>query len=324
MTEKIPFRLSEPGVPLGLDPAMREYLTCYAFPQPPDLRYGYVRFESEQANDRVGLFGQAWLPDQSQATVIIVHGFAEHAGNYAKLVNDFTEAKFAVVMMDLRGHGLSEGPRGHVGSSTTYVEDLETFLRLVIPQVLPHRPVFLWAHSLGGLTGLQLLQRNRLGFEMRATVLTSPFLGIPEISGVQKILATMAPVAAKIIPSAPFAHGMSPKNLSHDLDYLKLRSTDPLIHHVATPQWLESEKLAISDIQTKANEFQKKSPTLLMLAGDEKITHLGEARRFAFRAYSDLRHKVIEFPGYFHELEKEPEIRDRVVKESIAWFRSNC
>jgi hypothetical protein len=53
------------------------------------------------------------------------------------------------------------------------------------------------------------------------------------------------------------------------------------------------------------------------------VTSLNEARKFAFRAYSGLTHKVIEFPGYFHELEKEKAIRARVVSESIGWFKSH-
>ena len=48
-----------------------------------------------------------------------------------------------------------------------------------------------------------------------------------------------------------------------------------------------------------------------------------DARRFAFRAFAGQRHKVIEFPGMYHELEKEPEVRNRVVSETIAWFRSH-
>ena len=58
-----------------------------------------------------------------------------------------------------------------------------------------------------------------------------------------------------------------------------------------------------------------------MLAGEERITNLLEARRFAFQAYAGQQHKVVEFPGMFHELEKEESIRDRVVSETVAWFR---
>jgi hypothetical protein len=53
------------------------------------------------------------------------------------------------------------------------------------------------------------------------------------------------------------------------------------------------------------------------------VTNLNEARRFAFHAYGSLKHKVIEFPGYYHELEKEKGVRDRILSESLAWIRSH-
>jgi alpha-beta hydrolase superfamily lysophospholipase len=92
---------------------------------------------------------------------------------------------------------------------------------------------------------------------------------------------------------------------------------------VATPRWLESAKTAVAEVQAAAERVAALSPTLLMLAGDERITNLVAARHFAFRAYAGQRHKVIEYPGMFHELEKEPAVRDRVVSETIAWFRSH-
>lgn len=317
------FKLSEPGASLGHEPAMREYLRCYEFPQPPDVRYGYLRFESRQPMYRVGLFGQAWLPDHASGTVLLLHGYGEHSGNYARLVRNFTQARFAVVTMDLRGHGLSEGPRGHLEAANAYAEDVESFLDVVFPALLPHRPLFIWGHSMGALVGLQLLLRAQLPARPIAATFTSPLLGFPELSGVQKFLARLAPLLAKTLPTLPIAHGVHPENLSHDTKYLASREEDPFILKITTPCWFLSARKAVHSLQERALEFQKLAPTLFLLSGQEKVTNLTESRKFAFQAYSGLHHKVIEFPGFLHELEKEPEIRDRVVSESIAWFRSH-
>jgi len=317
------FKLSDPGKNLAQDPAMSEYLRCYEFPCPPEVRYGFVRMESPQAKDRVGLFGQAWVPLHATGTVLLIHGFAEHAGNYAALVKDFVNAHLAVAVLDLRGHGLSEGARGHVEGPDTYAEDIEAFLNEVFPALLPNRPLYIFGHSLGGLTGLQLLQRKNLPVKCAGAVFTSPLLGFPELLAPQKYLAALAPLVAKIMPTLPIAHGIPPTVLSHDAAYLARRAQDPLIARVATPKWLLSVAKSVLEVQAKADEHATTCPTLLMLAGDEKVTNLNEARRFAFRAYAGLRHKVIEFPGYYHELEKETGVRDRVVSEAIAWFKSH-
>lgn len=302
---------------------MSEYLRCYEFPQPPSVRYGFVRMESPQEEDRVGLFGQAWIPAHATGTVLLIHGYAEHAGNYARLVKDLVDAHLAVAVLDFRGHGLSEGPRGHVEAPTTYAEDVEAFLAEVFPQLLPNRPLYLWAHSLGALVALQLLRRGKLPVRPAAAVLTSPLLGFPELSGPQKYLAAIAPVISAIAPTLPVAHGIPPEVLSHDEEYLARRLEDPLISRVATPRWLTSVAKAVLDVQAHATDYAQIAPTLLMLAGEEKVTNLNAARKFAFKAYGGLRHKVIEFPGYYHELEKEKGVRERVLAESVAWIKSH-
>ncbi|MGE3260861.1 MAG: alpha/beta fold hydrolase [Bacteriovoracia bacterium] len=319
----ITFRLSDPGTSLAQDPAMMEYLRSYDFPCPPDVRYGYTRIESNQQKDRVNLFGQAWVPAHPVGTVAIFHGYGEHSGNYSRLARDFIDNRYAVIMMDLRGHGLSEGPRGHAPTPTAYAEDWECFLNQIFPMVLPNLPLYFWAHSLGALTAMQVLRRPNLPVRPRGVVLSSPFLGFPEITGVKKILTKMAPFLAKVLPSLPVAHGIGPEILSHDEEYLARRFEDPLNGKVSTPLWYLSAKAAIKEIQANAEEFQTIAPTLLMLAGSEMVTNLNEARKFAFRAYAGMTHKVIEFPSYYHELEKEKAIRPRVVAESIAWFKSH-
>jgi alpha-beta hydrolase superfamily lysophospholipase len=320
---KVPFKLSDPGKTMAQDPAMSEYLRCYEFPSPPEVRYGFIRLDSPQPKDRVGLFGQVWLPMQATGTVLLVHGFAEHAGNYSALVRDLVNAHLAVAILDLRGHGLSEGPRGHVEGPDTYAEDIEAFVDAIFPSVLPSRPLNIFGHSLGALTALQVLQRKKLSVKPAGAVLTSPLLGFPELLGAQKYLAALAPIVARVLPTLPIAHGIPPTVLSHDEAYLARRQQDPLISRVATPRWLLSVGKSVLEIQAKAGELGSACPTLLMLAGDEKVTNLDEARRFAFRAYAGLRHKVIEFPGYYHEIEKESGVRSRVVSEAIAWFKSH-
>lgn len=319
----ISFKLSEPGSPLSLDPAMLEYLRYYEFPLPPRVRYGFTRISSPQEKQRVSIFAQAWVPGHATGTVLLLHGYCEHSGNYSKLVRELVENQLAVIALDHRGHGLSEGPASHVQQPFHYAEDSETIINQLFSQVLPNRPLFFWAHSMGAMVALQIILRGNLQSNPSAVVLTSPLLGFPELTGAQKILSFLSPLLAKITPSFPIAHGMSPQYLSHDELYLARRFEDPLIKKVTTPQWFEATKLSVSQLQQGAEKLQAMSPTLLMLAGNEKVTNLSAARSFAFRAYAGLNHKVIEFPSAYHELEKEPDIRQRVVSESIAWFRSH-
>lgn len=316
-------KLSEPGNALSQDTATQEYLRCYDLPAPPRVRYGSMRFDSPEPSFRVGLFGQAWMPLQPEATVLFIHGFCEHVGNYGRLISELVDARIAVAAIDLRGHGFSEGPRGHVDAPQCYLEDLEYFAKIAFAALTPNRPFHIFAHSLGGLLALQLLLRKKLPTTPASVVLSSPLLGFPGLTGMNKILAPLAPLIAKVMPALPIAAKIKTSSLSHDEAYLKERAQDPLIFDVATPQWLVSCTKLVAEVQDQAKTFATAPPTLLLLAGDERVTNLTEARRFAFNGLASVKHKVVEFPGQRHELEKEPEIRARVVKESIAWMLSH-
>ncbi|MCO5141988.1 MAG: lysophospholipase [Oligoflexia bacterium] len=305
------------------DPSILEYLKSYGFPVPPDIRYEWKKIDTKGKKDRVSVFSLYLSPIHTFGTIVCVHGFGEHSGNYANLANDFIKNHYSVLFIDLRGHGLSEGPRGHADHANTYAEDLETALNLWLATSIPNHPLFLWGHSMGALASLQLISREKIERKFSAAVLTSPFLGFPEVKGFQKLLFNMAPLMGKITPTMPVAHNISPKTLSHDEEYLALRNEDPLISKVATPQWLCSMKTAIHEIHQQTKSFQEKTPTLLLLAGHELVTNLSQSRSFAIEAYIGTRHKVIEFPHCYHELEKEPSIRDRIVKESISWINSH-
>jgi acylglycerol lipase len=315
------FHLSEPGAHGGSDPALTEYLRCYGFPQPPEVRYGLARWDSPSARNRVSLFGQAWVPSHAQGTVYLLHGFSEHSGNYSQLVNDLLQQRFAVAAMDMRGHGLSEGSRGHVEGPEVYRDDFCSFFELVRPHILPQQPVYLWAHSLGALVALQVILARPTFFQ--SAVLSSPLLGFPEIHGARALLAKLAPLLAKIMPTISVEHGIAPTFLSHDEAYLARRLEDPFVGRSASPAWLVSVAAAIETTQKHASSYGALCPTLLLLAGDERITNLSDARRFAFHAYSNLRHKVIEFPGCYHEIEKEPAVRERVLNETVGWYRTH-
>lgn len=302
---------------------MLEYLRHYSLPVPPACRYGSVRFPIDRKNEKSLLMGHVWLPENARATVLFLHGYSEHTGNYSELIHDFLNQGFAVVALDLRGHGLSEGPKGHAPTSTSYVEDVEAFANAIIPQVMPNHPIFLWAHSLGSLVALQLVFRKKLFKSFSAVTISSPLLGMPPLTGMKKFLSLLSYPLSKVLPSISIDPGIGPEILSHDQAYLARRKKDHLIHRSTTPGWFVQIKQAIKQVQSHAINFPNLSPTLVLLAGDEKVTDLPSARGFAMAAFSGFQHKVIEFPDYYHELEKEPAIRHRVISESIAWFNNH-
>ena len=99
------------------------------------------------ARDGVTLRTRHWEADAPKARVILVHGLAEHSGRWEHVGAFLAERGYDVHGYDWRGHGESEGPRGHADTFEHMVDDLEEIFTS-LPDDLP---VFIYGHSAGGL-----------------------------------------------------------------------------------------------------------------------------------------------------------------------------
>ena len=87
---------------------------------------------------------------KSRANLIFIHGGGAHSGaGYQILAKKISEnGNTSVVLMDLRGHGLSEGARGDSPSPEQMYQDVKTLIELI--KSTDSQPVYLGGHSSGG------------------------------------------------------------------------------------------------------------------------------------------------------------------------------
>ena len=99
----------------------------------------------------VTLYAQSWRPDGDvKAVVVIHHGLYDHGARYAAFAERLVHDGYAVWAMDMRGHGRSSGEQMRADRIDDYLDDLDAFMRLVRERE-PGKPIYLFAHSLGGL-----------------------------------------------------------------------------------------------------------------------------------------------------------------------------
>ena len=105
---------------------------------------------TRQSPDKLQFYFQGWEPETSpRAVVCLVHGLGEHTGRYAHVAAALNDAGYAVLGFDLRGHGKSEGLRGHTPSYETLMDDIGRLLDEAA-QRYPGKAQFIYGHSLGG------------------------------------------------------------------------------------------------------------------------------------------------------------------------------
>src|SRR5690606_28660994 len=126
---------------------------------------------------------QCWLPDAApRAILLVAHGYAEHSGRYANLVDYFVPRGFAIYALDHRGHGKSEGNRVEVLDYDDYLRDLKTFHDLV--RTRETEPLFLVGHSMGG--GIAIAYATKHQAELDGLVISGSGIQLPDRPRIQR------------------------------------------------------------------------------------------------------------------------------------------
>ncbi|MFT6965392.1 MAG: acylglycerol lipase, partial [Marivirga sp.] len=133
----------------------------------------------------------------SDKVVLIIHGHGDHGGRYAGVSEFFNEKGIPTAVLTLRGHGLSEGKRGHAPSLNQLILDVEYFIRQVRLKYMD-AAFYLYGHSMGGNIVLNYLIRDQSS-ELTAAIVTSPWIALAFQPPKFKVM--LGNIVADIIPT---------------------------------------------------------------------------------------------------------------------------
>lgn len=266
--------------------------------------------------DRPGyrLYVARALPTLSpKAVVLLIHGYGEHSGSYAHVIDAYTHAGYAVYTLDHRGHGQSTGTRGLVMPIPTLAEDAAAVLAQARADY-PGLPVFVYGHSLGALVSLQLClahQRSLAGLVISGVPLALE-------SGMPKPVESLLRALSKVAPNlAIVPERVGPEVLCSNPDALRRLSADSLRYHGRTRLGTANALLnGVADVRSRLGEL-----TLPILAVHGAVDTLcpPDGTRIAMagvrsadktaRFYDDMKHEP------HNELEGA-----RVLADILAWL----
>lgn len=264
---------------------------------------------------RLRLHYRTWEVEAPRAALIVAHGLFEHSRRYEEFAAFMAAEGFSSFILDLRGHGASEGRRGHVRSFDVLLQDLDRFRREVQGLVSPELPLFLVGHSLGGLVGLRYLEEYDAAF--RGAVIISPWLATAVAVPRWQVLA--AAVLNRILPSFPFPFRLDPNDLSRDPERAADYRNDPQIHATITPRLFTETSSAIEMALRRGDRIGV--PVLFLLAGEDRIVDTARSLAFARSLPSEnITVEVLE--GHYHEVLQERE-RTAAMAEIGHWIEQH-
>ncbi len=263
------------------------------------------------ASDHIRLFWQRYVPRTPRATVIVLHGGGDHSGRYPAIVTALVREGFEAALVDLRGHGQSDGRRWYVDSFGDYVSDFDAFHEK-LKREHPDRPRFVVAHSQGALVAALWAMGREHG--VGGFVLSSPFFGFAIRPPLLKELG--ARLVGKVVPWLPIATGIDFGSLTSDEELQGWTARDHLYSRTTTPRWFTESKRAHAEALGRAGEFR--APLLVLAAGADPIADLSATRRFVDAAGSADKRLAV-YDGFRHEIFNERE-RARPIGDAVEWL----
>jgi alpha-beta hydrolase superfamily lysophospholipase len=250
----------------------------------------------------------------ARAKVGIVHGYAEHGKRYEHVFDAWAERGIASFAVDLRGHGRSEGPRGHCEAFDEYLGDAAELSGLV-QQRAGAAPAFLFGHSFGGLVvAMSAIEHPS---PWRGLILSAPYFGLA--LDVPPAKAFAGKIASRLLPALSLPTGLRGADVTRDIARAQAYDQDPLVFKRATSRWFTEAGAAQDRALARAPALTM--PLYVVMGGADRVAKLARARAF-FDAAGSRDKTWDERPGLFHEVLNEPEWRG--IADRIAdWIASH-
>lgn len=257
-----------------------------------------------------------WPAQEARGVVALIHGAGEHGKRYEAVAADWNRAGYAVLGVDLPGHGLSEGPRGHIDRFDRYLDAVDTTFQ-EITALYAGFPVILFGHSMGGLIAVRYVQTRGLPDSIQAIILTSPCLDLS--LRVPPMKVRLAKLLRRIYPSFRQPAGILPSNVSRASDIVDAYANDPYIVRSVSVNWFLELDSAMRAAREQGTTFPV--PTLILQAGSDHIVSSAATERFAHDLMAPRKDFRL-YPACYHELLNEPE-RHEIFSDILDWLTHN-
>ncbi len=223
------------------------------------------------------------LPASFSTMLVFIHGTAAQSKLYLPLADTLRRYGIATALLDLRGHGLSEGTRGDAKNTTALARDLKLFLDTLRAKY-PQKNIILGGHSLGAGVCLKFLsffyERQSLYRPPDALVLMSggffPSPNRPSIPRSRQGAFARVHALESLLLIPDLLLDFHPKVFEILLPNDSLVK-QAVAKNLLTTRYALTFFLAAFPIDVMEAYRQVKFPTLLVIGKDDELLHIADA-----------------------------------------------
>jgi acylglycerol lipase len=264
--------------------------------------------------DKKKLYLQEWVPEKDPTALILyVHGLGSHGGRLDHWGERFVRKGVAFFAYDQRGHGKSDGKRGHPTHIKFLINDVKAMVGH-LREIFPGKPVVLYGHSMGGAVAINYVISTT--YTVDALIVTSPWLKL--VKPPSKTLVSLIKPLLRIAPGITLPNGLDPKDISRDEQEVRKYAEDPLVHNKISIGLFKSTYDA--GYNALRNVYKINCPFLIMHGTGDRITSARASEEYVMNTSDRTRLKLWE--GGYHELHHEP-IREEVFNYIAGWLKEH-
>ena len=238
-------------------------------------------------SDGLKIFRRDWLLESPKASVVLVHGLGEHSGRYEHVAKSLNDAGYSVFSLDHRGHGLSEGQKGHVNTFEDYIKDVHSVVQFA-KERHPGVAVMMLGHSMGGMIATGYALRH---LDIKSLIISAPPYGVPGKSA--NLQLKLGALVGKLFPKIGLSNQLDPSHVCKKPEVVKNYIEDDLVHDQISLGWgtafVKEQKFIHANIQKLS------IPYLLLLAKQDLITDCAVAESLFTKVGSENK-KLVVYP----------------------------
>jgi len=240
---------------------------------------------------------QTFQAEQNRATILLIHGYLDNSSTWRTTTPALLSLGFNVVLMDLPGHGFSDGARADIGDFAEYREAVRAGIRFA-HEWQPSQRLFLMGHSTGAGIEADVLLHGTSPCPVSAVILVAPLLRSAHwkasVTGMNLFgwLVSKVHVSRNVKVSVP--------------DQVNFMKSDPLQPENLPTHWVKSLRNWVQYMESTPATW---NGSALILTGDQdSVVDWQYNIPFYGRAFP--RAKIVTFPGCGHLIPHEsPEIQ---------------
>lgn len=264
--------------------------------------------------DNFKIYYKKLKPENPTKNIVIIPGFGATATMFLGMQHFFYEQGFCSIILELRGHGFSDGIGGYVENHSDYLKDVDQVITEVTEKNIP---VVICGHSNGGLTSINYI--TNFSSKIESAVLFSPWLGLSQPLNILENIVKKAALYVYGKFSLPMGkRGADPTGCTTNPVWQKILGVDQQIHTWASANATYQAELAQAKVFANTTMFNV--PTILIHAKNDPVASYNDSISW-YNKISSVKKSLISLDKSIHHPFLEGDIIKQIYDQILIFIK---